>query len=73
MATASIRLDKALVDKASVIAKAHHRTPPKQIMHWAMIGQLMEEYPDLSYEFVRQLLIAQSEVESDMIEPYEFG
>ena len=73
MATASIRLDRALVDKASAIAKANHRTPPKQIEHWATIGQIMEDNPDLSYEFVRQLLIAQAEVDADMVEPYEFG
>ncbi|MGI9340771.1 MAG: TA system antitoxin ParD family protein, partial [Psychrobacter sp.] len=50
-----------------------HRTPPKQIEHWATIGQIMEDNPDLSYEFVRQLLIAQAEVDAGMTEPYEFG
>ncbi len=73
MATASIRLDRSLVDKAHAIAKAQHRTPPKQIEHWATIGQIMEDNPDLSYEFVRQLLIAQAEVDAGMVEPYEFG
>ena len=33
----------------------------------------MEDNPDLSYEFVRQLLIAQAEVDAGMVEPYEFG
>jgi hypothetical protein len=73
MSTASIRLNKALVDKAYAISKAQHRTPPKQIEHWATIGQIMEDNPDLSYEFVRQLLIAQAEVDAGMVEPYEFG
>ncbi len=73
MATASIRLDQALVDKAHAIARAQHRTPPKQIEHWATIGQIMEDNPDLSYEFVSQLLIAQAEVDAGMVEPYEFG
>lgn len=73
MSTASIRLNKELVDKAYAIAKAKHRTPPKQIEHWATIGQIMEDNPDLSYEFVRQLLVAQAEVGAGMVEPYEFG
>ncbi|WP_019673575.1 TA system antitoxin ParD family protein [Psychrobacter lutiphocae] len=73
MSTTSIRLNTALVDKAQVFAKAQHRTPPKQIEHWATIGQIMEDNPDLSYEFVRQLLIAKEEADSGMVEPYEFG
>lgn len=73
MATASIRLDRSLVDKAHAIAKAQHRTPPKQIEHWAAIGQIMEDNPDLSYEFVRQLLIAKAEADASMVEPFEFG
>lgn len=72
MATTSIRLDHTLIEQASVIAKAQHRTPPKQIEHWATIGRIMEDNPDLSYEFVRQLLIAQAEVDAGMTEPYEF-
>jgi hypothetical protein len=73
MATTSIRLDKVLVDKATVISQTYHRTTPKQIMHWATIGQIMEEHPELSYDFVRQLLTAQFEIEAGMVEPYEFG
>jgi hypothetical protein len=35
MATASIRLDEALVEKATIMGKALNRTTPKQIEHWA--------------------------------------
>lgn len=38
MATNSIRLDQALIEKA----KALDRTPPKQIEHWAKIGEIAE-------------------------------
>lgn len=34
MSTTSIRLDEALVEKASIMAKALNRTTPKQIEHW---------------------------------------
>lgn len=37
------------------------------------IKKIMQDNPDLSYEFVRQLLIAQAEVEAGQVEPYVFG
>ena len=43
MATASIRLDRGLVEKASIMGKALNRTPPKQIEYWAKIGEMMED------------------------------
>ena len=56
MSTASIRLDQALVEKASIMAKAFSRTTAKQIEHWAKIGEMMEDNPDLPYEFVKLAL-----------------
>lgn len=73
MNTVNIQLDKALFDKASQVAGTHNRTTAKQIAHWATIGYIMEDNPDLSYEFVRWLLIAQTEVAAGKVEPYEFG
>lgn len=37
------------------------------------IKQIMQDNPDLSYEFVRQLLIAQAEVAAGKVEPFKFG
>ena len=73
MATASIRLDKELVEKAGIIGKALNRTTPKQIEHWAKIGEMMEDNPDLPYEFVKQAIIAKAEKEAGKLEAYEFG
>ncbi|MBF6057751.1 MULTISPECIES: TA system antitoxin ParD family protein [Thiomicrorhabdus] len=73
MATTSIRLDESLVEKAGIMAKAFNRTVPKQIEHWAKIGEMMEDNPDLPYEFVRQAIIAKAEIEAGKLEPYEFG
>ena len=39
----------------------------------AKIRQIMKDNPDLSYEFVRQLLIAQAEVDAGKVEPFEFS
>ena len=61
LATASIRLNGGLVEKAAIMAKALNRSTPKQIEHWAKIGEMMEDNPDLSYDFVRQVIIAKAE------------
>ena len=73
MATTSVRLDQDLVEKASIIGKALNRTTPKQIEHWAKIGGIMEDNPDLPYEFVKQAVISQAQKEAGKTEPYSFG
>jgi len=42
------------------------------VEHWAEISQIMEENPDLPYEFVKQALIAKAEREAGQLEPYDF-
>ncbi len=37
------------------------------------IKKIMQYNPDLSYEFVRQLLIAQAEVKVGKVEAFKFG
>ncbi|MDC8831367.1 TA system antitoxin ParD family protein [Alteromonas gilva] len=73
MATSSVRLDQELVEKATIMGKALNRTMPKQIEHWAKIGEMMEDNPDLPYEFVKQAIISKAEKEAGKLEPYDFG
>ena len=73
MSSVSVRLDGELVEKAGIIAKALNRSTPKQIEHWAKIGEIMEDNPDLPYEFVKQAIIAQAEKEAGKLENYDFG
>jgi hypothetical protein len=73
MATNSIRLDEELIEKATIMAKALNRTPPKQIEHWAKIGEMMEDNPDLPYEFVKQAIIAEAQRQAGKLEQYDFG
>lgn len=72
MTTLSVRLDANLIDKAAIVAKAAHRTMPKQIEHWAIIGELMEANPDLPYAFVAQTLVSQAEKQAGKLEPFTF-
>lgn len=72
MSTSSIRLDQDLVEKAAIMAKALNRTTPKQIEHWAKIGEMMEDNPDLPYEFVKQAIIAKAEKDAGKLTSYDF-
>ncbi|MEZ9418436.1 hypothetical protein AB4229_01050 [Vibrio breoganii] len=72
MATSSVRIDQELFEKAAIMAKALNRTTPKQIEHWAKIGEIMEDNPDLPYELVKQAIIARAEKEAGKLEVYNF-
>ncbi|MFA0053650.1 MULTISPECIES: TA system antitoxin ParD family protein [Vibrio] len=72
MATSSVRIDQDLFDKAAIMGKALNRTTPKQIEHWAKIGEMMEDNPDLPYELVKQAVIAKAEKEAGKLEAYTF-
>ena len=72
MATNRIRLDQNLTEKATIMAKAHNRTAPKKIGHWEKFGEIMEDNPDLPYQFVKQAIIADAERKAGKLESYDF-
>lgn len=69
MAT-SVRLDDHFVTHAKIHAEAENRSLPKQIEYWAKIGKIMMDNPDLSYEFVRESLLATEEMKQGLCKPY---
>lgn len=73
MSSTSVRLDQELLQRATIMAKALHRSTPKQIEHWARIGEIMEDNPELPYGFVRLAIIAKAEKEAGKLESYDFG
>ena len=73
MSSTSVRLDQELLQRATIMAKALHRSTPKQIEHWARIGEIMEDNPELPYGFVRLAIIAKVEKEAGKLESYDFG
>ena len=73
MATASIRIEEKLVSKAKIIGDAESRSAAKQIEHWAKIGKMMEDNPDLPYHFVKEAIIAKAEKQAGELEKYSFG
>lgn len=70
---ATVKLSDKIVSDAKVRSKAMHRSIAGQIEHWATLGKIAEDNPDLTYEFIKNILIAKEESNSSDIEPYEFG
>ncbi len=69
----AIKLSDTLVGDAKLYAKVEHRTPPKQIEHWARLGKVAEENPDLPLGFIREVMLSHEEAEQGDLEPYPFG
>ena len=66
----TVNLPDDLVAQAKKYAGAFSRSTPKQIAHWAKIGKLVEENPDLPYEFVQDIMLALQDTEEPT--PFEF-
>ncbi len=72
MATA-IRISEELVREAKKYSRIDHRSITGQVEHWARIGKCAEENPDLTYAFIKELLIGIEELEQDDKSEYSFG
>jgi|CXWL01.1.fsa_nt_gi hypothetical protein len=70
---ATIKLSDDFIDAAKATAIAMHRSVPKQIEHWARLGKIAEENPDLPIGFVKDVLIGLQEVEVGDVVEYDFG
>lgn len=68
----AVKLSEGIITCARVISKALNRSVSGQIEHWAKIGKIAEENPELNYELIKNLLIAQQEAKLGELEPYKF-
>ena len=66
----NVKLSDSLVDQAKRYARVQHRSVPKQIEHWSLIGKIAEENPDLPFAMIRDILIADQE---EPVGEYQFG
>ncbi|MHA7845120.1 TA system antitoxin ParD family protein [Serratia sp. D1N4] len=67
----SVRLDGGFVEDVKVYADASSRSVPKQIEYWAKIGRMAEDNPDLPFSFIKEALLAKSEVDNGRMKKYE--
>ena len=68
-----VKLSDEVVTEAKRYAAVYSRSTPKQIEYWAQIGKIAEENPDLSYNFIKEMLLAKAEADEGDVSPYEFG
>lgn len=68
----SVKLSQEMITEAKVKSKVFNRSIAGQIEYWAKIGRIAEENPDLTYEFVKKILIGSNEIEQGLGEPYVF-
>ena len=68
---ATIKLSNKLISEARQHADVFSRSIPKQIEHWSHIGKIAEENPDLPYNFIKDILLAQKEAVTLQVTPYK--
>ena len=69
----SVNLDTGLVKAARSYSVVESRSVPKQIEHWAKIGRISEENPDLSYSVIKDMLLGMADVNNDDLDEYVPG
>ena len=69
----AIKLSGEVIAEADKYAAVFSRSIPKQIEHWVKIGRIAEENPDLSYSFIKDILLSLEEAKTENPIPYKFG
>ena len=68
----SIRISEDIMKAAVISAPINSRSVPKQVEHWAKIGIIAEENPDLPYSFIKGVLEAKGEMEAGEVSAFTF-
>jgi hypothetical protein len=69
---ATIELSNEFIRQAQISAVVTHRSLATQIEHWAKLGKIAEENPDLPMSFIKDILISQQEIEAGHVSEYKF-
>ena len=69
----TVKISDDLIREARRYGSVYSRSVPKQIEYWMTIGKIAEENPDLPYQFIKEILLAQSELQDSQVTPYTFG
>ena len=60
-----VQLSDKIVDSAKKSSKIFSRSIAKQVEHWARVGKIAEENPDLTYESIKEILFSLSAEEQN--------
>ena len=69
----AVNLDEKLVNEARAQSKVMSRSITKQIEHWAKIGHIAEDNPDLTYYQIKDILLSLEDFHSGNVEEYKRG
>jgi hypothetical protein len=69
----AVNLSKDLVSSARSYSAVQDRSVAKQIEHWAKIGRIAEENPDLCYNFIIEILLGLEDLKQGNVEEYKKG
>jgi hypothetical protein len=69
----AVSLDDTFVKQARLHANVEDRSLPMQILHWAKIGRIAEENPELSYHFIKDILLGMDDAQNGNVEEYVPG
>lgn len=69
----SVKLSEKIVTDARKLSKVFSRSIAGQIEHWARVGKIAEENPDLNYDFIKDILISLEEVKENQLEEYKIS
>ncbi|MDR3448311.1 MAG: hypothetical protein P4M15_00920 [Alphaproteobacteria bacterium] len=69
----TVKLSDELIKEARSYGEVYSRSVPKQIEYWSRIGKIAEENPDLSFDFIKDILLGQQQAGAGETTPYKFG
>ena len=68
----AVRVSNFLLNEARIFSKVDNRSVTGQIEHWARIGKITEENPDLTYSLIKEIIIGLEELEQGLSSEYKF-
>lgn len=69
----AVNLDDKLVESARRQSKVLSRSVTKQLEHWAKIGHIAEDNPDLTYHQIVDILLGMEDYQQGNVEEYKRG
>ena len=69
----AVKISDELVSEAEIYSKSFNRSISSQIEFWTKIGKISEENPDMSFNEIKDILIAKEEVRAGLVTEYTFG
>jgi hypothetical protein len=73
MSNIAVNIDEKLVKDARAQSKVMSRSVTKQIEHWARIGHIAEDNPDLTYAQIKAILLGMEDYKMGNTEEYKRG